>query len=285
MSGRWLQNLALFGFAAVLGLVVFFEPGKDPVPPPTLLTELTGDGLTRIGIERPRQPSVELSKKDGNWRLLSPVAVGANGTRIESLIKVLAAHSHSHFPVIEKELGRFSLAPPKATLMLNGTALLFGDTEALNGHRYVRVGNDIHLTTDAYYHHLIATWPSFVSLRLLPAGAKLTGLRLPGLELHREAGAWQLALAPEAVSADAIEALVQAWQNAQALRVTAMVAGLKVDGVIRLKFSGQQTALEFELVKTASDLILRRPDLGIQYHLPTAAGSRLLMLPADVESP
>ncbi len=280
MRGRLLQNLLLLGLAIGLGLVVFFEPGKEPGPLPILLTELKADSLTRIRIERPQRPSIELAKKDGHWRLLLPISTPANTRRIESLLKIVTAHSHSRFPVEASKLARFSLVPPKATLILNDVSLLFGDTEALDDRRYVRVGNRIHLTTDAYYHHLIATWPSFVSLRLLPPGAELAGLVLPGFELRREGSGWQLTPEQESASADAIEALVQAWKNAQALRVTALTVGKKVDGLIRLKFSSGQPEVEFVLLQGADGLILRRPDLGIQYHLPIAAAGRLLALPA-----
>ncbi len=284
MRGRLLQNLVLLGLAIGLGLVVFFEPGKALAPVPVLLTELKAESLTQIRIERPHQPAIALVKEDGGWNLRAPVAAPANTRPIESLLKIVAAHSHTRFPVEAKTLEDFALAPPKAKLLLNDMTLLFGDTEALDGHRYIRVGNTIHLITDAYYHHLIATWPSFISLQLLPPGAELVGLELPEFELHREAGRWRLMPEQEAIAADAIEALIQAWQNTQAMRLTALIPGKKVNGFIRLSFSGGQPDLELDLVQGADDLILQRRDLGIQYHLPMAAGRRLLTL-SKVEKP
>lgn len=80
---------------------------------------------------------------------------------------------------------------------------------------------------------------------------------------------------------DAINTLAQEWMAAQALQVKLYSAPGSQDEaaeIITLRQGAEQ--LRFLIVSRTPELILARPEIGIQYHLPQDAAQRLLMLPA-----
>ena len=211
------------------------------------------------------------------------------------------------------DLEKFKLKSPRIRVRLNDVELGFGDTEPLEGRRYVLAGNTVHLITDSYYPRLIAPHTSFISLALLPEPTRLEAIELPQLTLTHDAQGWKAA--PSA-SPDAVNTLVQEWMAAQALQVRPYVAPATQDkpetvtlrvapGVLDRRSQrdspssipgvvpaatpasqeGVQTSLRFIIISRAPELILARPELGVQYHLPQDAAQRLLTLSADTSSP
>ena len=76
------------------------------------------------------------------------------------------------------------------------------------------------------------------------------------------------------MGADAIRTLVSSWENARALYVRE-ASGYQGE-TLRIFLEGVDEPLEFTLQRDYKDIILTRPDRGIQYHLAGDAGLKLL---------
>ncbi len=280
MGSRTWLNLGLLILASALAIVAVYLPGvKKPAPLPAL-TSLTPETIISIRIERKNQPAIALKKDISGWRLTEPLPLSANTMTVESLLGLTQAVSHARWPATNLDLEKFKLKSPRMRVRLNNVELGFGDTEALEGRRYVLAGTTVHLITDSYYPRLIAPPVSFVSLALLPDQTRLEQIELPGLRLTRGATGWS---AQPSASPDAVNILVQEWTAAQALQVslyTAPAAQINPVETITLRQQDAPTPLRFVIVSRTPELILARPELGVQYHFPQHAAQRLLTLPA-----
>lgn len=278
MNSRVWLNIGLLILTGALAIVAVYLPGVKKPPPLPALTSLTPAAITSIRIERKDQPAIALKKEASSWRLTEPLQLPANTVVVESFLGLAQTASHAQWATASLDLEKFKLASPRIRVRLNDVELGFGDTEALEGRRYVLAGNTVHLIDDGYYPKLIAPPAYFASLALLPGPEPLTQIELPGLTLTRNAKGWS---AQPAAAPDAVNTLVQEWTVAQALQVslyTAPVSQDKPEEIITLRQGAEP--LRFLIVSRTPELILARPELGVQYHLPQDAAQRLLMLPA-----
>jgi hypothetical protein len=278
MSSRTWLNLGLLILAGVLAIVTVYLPGvKKPAPFPAL-TSLNPAAITSIRIERDAQPAIILKKEASVWRLTEPLQLPANTVVVESFLGLAQTASHAQWMAASLDLEKFKLKSPRIHVRLNDVELGFGDTEPLEGRRYVLAGDTVHLINDGYYPKLIAPPAYFVSLALLPGPEPITEIELAGLTLAHHAQGWS---AQPGASPDAINTLAQEWMAAQALQVKLYSAPGSQDEaaeIITLRQGAEQ--LRFLIVSRTPELILARPEIGIQYHLPQDAAQRLLMLPA-----
>jgi hypothetical protein len=283
MSSRTLINLALFCLAGILVLVIVYRPGIAPEPVPQTLTALTGDGITRIQVTRNTREPLTFTRHGDNWVLAGSSELPASDIQIRSLLAILQAHSGRSYPADSLDLAAVGLEPPQATLMLDNTRFAIGLTEALDNMRYIQTGDTVFLVTDKYQHLINADWSNFVERKLLPANASLTRLQLPKLELSLTADhQWQLSPADPTVSTAALQSLVRNWEQATAYYVRRYQdkAGSET---ITLKFSNAAAPVTFYIVSHTPELILARPDQGIQYHLQSDMEQALLALPGDAQ--
>lgn len=283
MSSRTLINLALFCLAGILVLVIVYRPGIAPEPVPQTLTAVTGDGISRIQVTRNTREPLTFTRHADNWVLADSSELPASDIQIRSLLAILQAHSGRSYPADSLDLAAVGLEPPQATLMLDNTRIAIGLTEALDNMRYIQTGDTVFLVTDKYQHLINADWSNFVERKLLPANASLTRLQLPKLDLSLTADhQWQLSPADPTVSTTALQSLVRNWEQATAYYVRRYQdkAGSET---ITLKFSNAAAPVTFYIVSQSPELILARPDQGIQYHLQSDMGQALLALPGDTQ--
>jgi hypothetical protein len=283
MSSRTLINLALFCLAGILILVIVYRPGIAPEPVPQTLTALIADGINRIQVTRNTREPLTFTRQADNWVLAGSSDLPASDFQIRSLLAILQAHSSRSYPAGSLDLAAVGLEPPQATLMLDDTRFAIGLTEALNNMRYVQTGDTVYLVTDKYQHLTNADWSSFVERKLLPANARLTRLQLPKLDLSlTAANQWQLSPADPTVSTAALQSLVSNWEQATAYYVRRYQdkAGSET---ITLEFSNAAAPVTFYIVSHTPELILARPDKGIQYHLQSEMEQALLALPGDTQ--
>lgn len=281
MSKRNALNLGLLAVVAVLGLIVWLQPGHKPPAAPPTLTALKPSEVHTIRIERQQGKTIELAKVDDQWRMKAPIDARANDWRVQSLLRVTQNHSLGANPVKGLDLAQYGLDKPAARLFLDKLEIDFGTTTPLGNRRYVRIGNTIHLIDDVAYYHLLGSYTGFVSYRLLPDPAKIERVALPGLTLVMRNGDWRPQPRPVHYSADALTQLVDAWRYASALSVEPYTPakGKSTDtGEIRIQLAQRQKPLVFRIVARKPDLILARPDLGIEYHLPKDQAKALLTL-------
>lgn len=286
MSTRAWLNLGLIVVLVALALVVYFEPGQQP-PPQMLLTRIDPEKVRQVRVERPHEPAMVLERGADGWRITEPMVLAAHDFRVRALLGVLKARSLSQYPVASLDPARVGLLPPALRLVVDGQTVSFGETEPINQRRYVQIGDVIHLIDNADYLPATGPWTGFISLQLLPHGPQLDAITLSdGAVLNRDAKGWHLAGAKaEAVSTDALNALVEAWRTVQALRVDVPESPpaneTGENGEVVIHISGQPEPVRFQLLsRTAQELILLRSDLGLQYHLPPGQAHALLDLAA-----
>lgn len=276
MGRRAWLNLWLAAALAVLVWVVWQEPGHAPKPV-VKLTPLAPAAIDHITLTN-RSGTLKLAKQNGAWQLQAPLQIAANEVRVDGLLQVAEAESRSQFPAPGKSLAPFGLDKPSATLRLNGTELKFGGTTPVDQQRYVQIGDVIHLIDDRYSFDLDADVDAYVSRDLVPSGTELSAIALPGLSLSRgKDGKWSATPMPHGVSQERMKALADAWREVQALRVAAYDKR-PAQGTVGLTLAGGQTPLRYAIIARQPELILARPELGLQFYLAGDEAARLLEL-------
>jgi len=279
MSTRSLLNLALAGIVIGLALAAWFRPGLEPPAAPQPLTQLSPTQVNHIRIVRRQHPALTFTRQTDGWLLAGDPPLPASPFQVQALLALLQAQADRHYPADTLDPGELGLDPPQASVILDDTTtLLIGNTEPLDNMRYVQYDTTVFLVEDRYQHLINANRTNFIERRLLDASAVITRLSLPDLELTRAAdGNWELTPDYPDISADAIQQLLTNWLQASALYVRAYEAGTAT-GQITLELAGNERPQVFELVARAPELILARPDLGIEYHFSNGAEERLLEL-------
>lgn len=278
MTSRAIVNWTLLVLVIALAAITYIIPTHKKTPPPPLIADLAPGQVTRVHIERPGRESVSLAKESGHWFVTAPVKARANDFRINALLAVVQASSHTRFKAAGEDLGKFKLAPPRARLKLNDTEIKFGDVDPVNDRRYVQVGDMIHLIPDFYFQHVTAGVADFVSLSLLPADAKPVQFEFPGFTLKRgQAGKWTLAGGGRRAGAQAVDDLVAQWRRAEALEVKRYTPSEHHD-TITVTFDKGHEPLRFAIVARKPELVLARADIGMAYHFTTSQAHKLLDL-------
>ncbi len=283
MKKTLLLNLGLLALIGVLVLLVLFEPGIEaPVEPPTLL-QLDKEAITRIAIQRDAQQDVLLTRDQRDeWWMEQPIRHRADTFRIDSLLRITALKSLSSFSAAEEKLAAFQLDKPAVTLTLNNDiTIAFGGSTPLDQRRYLLLNGKVHLISDTLYYHLIGSFPTFLRKQLLADGARIEALQLPELHLRWQEGRWQLEPQPENFSADQVTRLIDNWKLASALEIKPYDENPGKTITLRLAKTDEPYTLL--LTSRHPDLVLARPELGIQYHLDAGNIANLLQLPKLVE--
>ena len=148
MDRRSRLNLVLLAIAGLLSLIVM-----QSLPPELpSLTPLEPGGIEQIEITDLAGRHIRLDKQPGGW--MSGQAT-ADGRRVEQLLGLSRTPSLHRFQV-PADLAPFGLDPAAIRLRFDTLTMEFGATDPVNGWRYVRIGNEIHLIADGFYHHLTA---------------------------------------------------------------------------------------------------------------------------------
>jgi hypothetical protein len=175
-----------------------------------------------------------------------------------------------------RELG---LDPPQFTLTLNDAAIGFGGTEPIEYRRYVKTAAGTFLVEDPPGAALDEDYADLVAKDLVPAGAEIERVEVPGLTLARDAdGKWSVSPPDPKATADAMQKLAEGWKGARSMwneMAPAKVSGDKV----RVTLKGG-VAREFVVAAREPQLKLYRADLGVNLVMSKALADELLKLPA-----
>lgn len=183
MRDRWLVNLLLLILVIALGALMRWELEQGQRV--ATLTGLLPERIIEISIERPGEPRIHLAQGADGWRIESPYQVPAQTERIGELVGIATTPVHRSMP---KNAGseRLGLNAESLRLTLNGLVLKFGDVDPIGHHRYVAIGDQIHLIGDGFQHHLVAGAEEYVARALLPAGFRADAGTLGGAPLSPE---------------------------------------------------------------------------------------------------
>ena len=171
MQSRLWINLSLLALAVVLGLVIFSD-AVDQKDEKLALSPMDPASIKRIEIQRQGQTSLLLEKSNGKWMVTIPRKSPAEQRRVDALLKIPHSRSFTQYPVVQEELSKFSLDPPKVTLILNNESFHFGDVDPLQFKRYALVGQTLHLVENTFYHHLIAVPDQYAETKQKVMGAE-----------------------------------------------------------------------------------------------------------------
>ena len=287
MGSRALLNLGLAALAAVLVLVVIYKPGIEPeAAPQRLTTALDPADAVSITVSRELRPPLTLTRQEDGWHVFTGEhEVPAAGFQVNALLRLLTTTASHHYAAASLETNTLGLEPPQATVRIDELEFRFGATEALENRRYVQHAGTVYLVNDQYQHLVNADWASFVDRSLAGRDSTITRLELPDMTLAQSAdGSWQVEPAQTDAGADALQALVDNWQRAQALYVRSH-AGNDSNETVRIHTGDAKQPIELRVISHAPDLVIARPDWGIQYHLTTGLEESLFTLsrPAEPE--
>jgi hypothetical protein len=274
-------NLVLVAILAALTAAVHFSQKKPPPKGPPLTT-LKADQIDKIVLHHAGRPDIVLQKNAGQWALTAPVEVAADPYEVNSLLDIAAAQTKTWIDPKEVKLADLGLDPPGMSLTLNDVRLDFGGVEPLDFKRYVEVGGKIALIDDPPGTVLDADYSDLVSKSLVPAGAQLVKLALPGFTLSRSADgkSWSVDPPDPKAAADAAQKLVEAWTSAQALWNAMSPADAKPQAnpqTAALTLADGRT-LTFTIVSRQPQLVLERTDLKVRYSLSKEDDDKLFKL-------
>ena len=281
MSSRTLLNLALMAIAAVLALVIVYQPGITPEPAPQTVTTVGSEKISHIRVTRTTREPLAFTRRGDSWFLVNHHDLPASDFQVNSLLATLQAEAMRSYPADSIDPAELGLQPPLATLTLGDTEIKIGTTDALDKLRYLQAGDTVYMVTDRYQHLVNADWPGFVSRKLLPAGARISELKLPQTTLSLTAGnQWQQFPAHATTEPPDLQALVDNWQQASATYIRRYQPSGNGE-TVTVTLSGNPDPLTFNIVTRTPELVLARPDLGIQYHLQGEMDKALLATPAN----
>lgn len=277
-KGRNRLNLALLAAVALLAALSYWKPGTQRPAPAVPMITLKAAEVRDIRIALPGQKPMELKLGDRGWQMTAPLAMPADQNLVRTLLDYLDAESETRFPAAGTDLANYGLDKPKVRLWLNGVGYAFGELQPVNHLQYVLAGDSIHLVNGALFYRVAHDAYWWLDKRLLPAGTRLTALQLPRATLTLDKhGAWQLSPGDASVSADDIQRLISAWQQALAISVAPMGKAPE-QGEVSFSLAGAEQPLRFAILKDADFLVLARPDLELQYELDPSQRDTLLSL-------
>ncbi|MCG6864304.1 MAG: DUF4340 domain-containing protein [Thiogranum sp.] len=284
MKSRWIMNLLLLVGIVALGLVARYEPGIEAPTETQAITTLRVDDVHRMHVNRPlRDDLVLVRRSPGNWIIDRPAPLPAEDFKIRALARLAEQKPVRSYPAADMDLATLQLSPPYATIFLNDTPVEFGNLEPIDDLRYVRVGERVHLIPDNYLPLMESSFTQFVRDRLLDKDARVEAIRLPDLSLSRTEQGWQMD-PDQGLSAAVLQQFVDIWQDASALNVQAANPEQSGDAIeIRLK--GKETPVRLQIISRKPELVLVRPDYGIQYRMGNRSEAMLTLdaAKADVE--
>jgi hypothetical protein len=273
MRSRFLLNIFLF--LIVIGLALFLARTTNDVNDQDIvLTSLDPNSINKIKIIRRDLEEISFSKQGDQWMVKTPYEIAANNLRINSILKLLQAHSYTQLDSNDVELNRFLLEDPVVSIQFDDTKIDFGDTSPIGKDklRYVLLNNIVHLVNDSLYQQLLTNASFFISPKLIPEGSNIKALYLLEHNIQLVDGIWKVDPNMD-IGANDIIAVVNAWRNAEAITVRKFISGdIKEKITIELD---QTQAIEFTVVSPLPNLILARPEFNVQYHISSYDADQL----------
>ncbi|NOZ10547.1 MAG: DUF4340 domain-containing protein [Gammaproteobacteria bacterium] len=284
MKQRWIINLGLGLIVTALIWIVAYSPGKSPPPPPITLGSTPADKISEIRITRPDKQDIHLVKTGKAWHLVAPIKARANQFRAASVVGLATTRSEAQPTVDIDKLAQYGLATPLLTVWLGDQKLDFGGSHPINHRRYVMTDGRVHLINDTVFRHLTAPFSDYIDSQLL-ADIEPTVLELPKLRIELGDKGWTAKPEPKDISADRITALVDEWRHARALSVLAYPGKASGD-TLRIGYKVDAKAnttkwLDIIIRSVEPELVLLRPDEGLEYHFPADMAKRLFKIKAD----
>lgn len=235
------------------------------------LADIELETVGTIRVERAGGPPVVIERDGEDWVMREPLAVDVEARRVVDLVESFNVPSHAQYSITEisPDLGLGNGdSPPLAHVTIDEAVFVIGKTAPITDWRYVRVGDEVHLVTDIVYHRIQGDAYSWARRQPLPSGSRIARIEFDDFAVVRADPGWTLEPEGDAVSADALQKLVDAWANAQAFQVARYDGDGVFDHVVRISLDGIESPLVFGLIGGESATTLVREDPGLEYRLP-----------------
>jgi hypothetical protein len=281
LARRWWLNLILLVVVAGLGLFAWYRSAHPPEDAKPRLTDVSADAVQTVEIEGAQKPVVRLERGGDGWRLVAPIKARADTLAVESLLRLLRAPVEGTVAQTDADLARYGLNPPKLQVHFDATVIAFGERHPLKDEQYVKHGSAVHLISSQYYTQAAAPYTNLLDSRLIEPGRKLVALKLPDFTLRQKDGAWVRTPEIKTLSSDRINAFVDEWRHARALRIQKHTDTKPAQEHVVATFAkpdGGETDLNIDVLARKPELVLYRHDENLEYHFPESIGERLLTL-------
>ena len=264
LSRRWLINCLLIVSICLLAYSGIRYQLKSTAQPENSISSLKPQNIDNVIVQSADNRLV-LRRSGNQWMFDKPIHWPANNINLERLISIVKSESNTRLPADGIDLAAFGLKPAKAILTLNDTRILFGATNNIGERRYIMTGSMVYLLPDLHLHFINQGIAGLIDRRLLPRSIPLRSLKLDNSNLSKSSdSSWQDEASGDS-SVDHLNALVNNWQTLNAGHIRTynssetpeqkIVAGLQ-DG----------SKIEFFLMSLKPEIVIARPDLGVQYH-------------------
>ena len=125
--------LNIFLFLIVIGLALFLARTTNDVNEQDIvLTSLDPDSVNNIKIIRRDLEEISFSKQDNQWVMQTPYEIAANRLRINTMLKLLQAHSYTQLDSNDVELNQSLLAELSKLLSCKEDEIVYRVEELFN---------------------------------------------------------------------------------------------------------------------------------------------------------
>lgn len=278
LSRRWIINYVLIVLILLFTWIGNRYDVQTGFQPDKALSPLRPADIDSIEIQTADE-SISLRRDGQAWSMQTPIQWPANQVNVARLLEIANAQTDSSLPSDQIDLGTLGLEFPRARLQLNQQSILFGTTNNIGDRRYVKAGDTVYLLPDVHLPFISQGLTGLVDRRLLPRALGLRALSLPDFELSRNGdNRWQLD--DDRYDEERAAELVADWQGLEAAQIKAYDAGATPRQKIIARLDDGRE-LEFFLMSIAPEIIIARPDLGLQYHFREKFYYRLIALRVD----
>ncbi|HET6631461.1 MAG TPA: hypothetical protein VFG73_01975 [Rhodanobacteraceae bacterium] len=139
------QRLVLLVVVALLAALAIWQWQRQHALHPATLLALDPAGITHVEVQAQDGPLRRFVRRDGHWWMTAPRHGRARDAHLRRLSEIAAARVLRWRPRSDFDPARIGLAPPFATVTLDGQTLRFGAIAALAPQRYVAVGEHVAL--------------------------------------------------------------------------------------------------------------------------------------------
>lgn len=235
------------------------------------------EGQTRFKLQN-SGGSIEFVREGRAWLVEKPHRFPANEQRVKMILAALAKLPEPYM-LDQEKLAQYGLDTPRARLWLDGKEWQLGGVNPINQRRYLRQGGELYLLDGNAAALWASGWARFVEPLLLPAGAEIKNITIPGLGVvTRNDHAWWLNGELPTTSQDGLNRLIDNWHHARAFNIQEMVSDVERAPELLIEFAGGEPPLRFSIVYNERQFVLFHDSRRLEYHMLPEQGERLLKL-------
>jgi hypothetical protein len=264
LSNRWIVNVALIVLIAVLFFIAMNFEQQPSQAQAARISGLALDDIDSIEVDS-GDVQLRLSRLDDSWSIDQPVNWPAHSTNVNRLLSIINSKAEMLAHAADVDLGALGLEQPVARLRLNDADLLFGARNNIGERRYLMIDSSIYLLADVHLAFLTQGLPGFVDRQLLPKRYRVESIKLPEIEIQRDADEQWRTLPPGDYSQAQLQQLVDNWQQLQASRIKPFDLGGLARQLVEVRLEDGRS-IEFVLLSSTNELIIANSQIGMQYH-------------------